>query len=254
LDWVFSQVEDAIILEDDCVPHPDFFPFCSELLERYRDDQRISHITGLNAESLHERTTFSYFFSRYSPSWGWATWRRAWQHFDFDMKLWPVLRDGGWHKDMFRSATESDYFAWWWDLIREGRDDTWDAQWLFARLVQGTYGIVSSVNLISNIGFGPGARGCSDARHPLASVPTRVVEFPLRHPSWFICDTVADTKFAEQCNFRIPEEPYCPLTRRIWGRVRNPHWYGMLLRRVPVIRGVWARWRGSRNKVAGDGA
>ncbi len=94
LDWVFSNVEEAIILEDDCVPHLTFFPFCEELLEKYRYDTRIASISGQNVQFGRERTNYSYYFSRYNHCWGWATWRRAWQHFDFDMKLWPEIKKG----------------------------------------------------------------------------------------------------------------------------------------------------------------
>ncbi|OUC08639.1 hemolytic protein HlpA-like protein, partial [Litorilinea aerophila] len=82
LTWAFSQVEAAIVLEDDCLPHPTFFPFCEELLNRYCHDERIMAITGDNFQFGRSRTKYSYYFSRYFHSWGWATWRRAWQHYD----------------------------------------------------------------------------------------------------------------------------------------------------------------------------
>ena len=80
LDWLFSRVEDAIILEDDCVPDPTFFPFCDELLERFRDDQRVVCISGDNFQGGRQRTRYSYYFSIFNHIWGWATWRRAWRH------------------------------------------------------------------------------------------------------------------------------------------------------------------------------
>src|SRR5579871_4386735 len=82
LDWVFSQVEEAIILEDDCVPHPSFFRFCSELLSRYRDDARIGTIAGTNVQGGRKRGGASYYFSKYPTIWGWASWRRAWALYD----------------------------------------------------------------------------------------------------------------------------------------------------------------------------
>jgi hypothetical protein len=92
LDWVFNQVEEAIILEDDCLPDPSFFRFCTDLLERYRSDNRIFSISAQNfyGQAVPEA---SYYFSRYHHCWGWATWKRAWQHFDFEMKLWPEVRE-----------------------------------------------------------------------------------------------------------------------------------------------------------------
>src|SRR5215831_13781675 len=82
LDWVFQQCSEAIILEDDCVPCESFFSFCSEMLNRYREDARIMHVSGNNFQDGRTRGRGSYFFSRYTLSWGWATWRRAWSHYD----------------------------------------------------------------------------------------------------------------------------------------------------------------------------
>ncbi len=88
LDWVFSQVEEAIILEDDCVPAPSFFSFCQTLLDYYRDDNRIMVISGDNFQDGQSRTDYSYYFSRYNHCWGWATWHRAWQYWDFNKNKW----------------------------------------------------------------------------------------------------------------------------------------------------------------------
>ena len=89
--WVFEQVEEAIIFEDDCLPHPSFFRFCEELLNYYRHDERIMVISGNNFQFGRNRTDDSYYFSRYNHIWGWASWRRAWEYFDYDLKLWPKI-------------------------------------------------------------------------------------------------------------------------------------------------------------------
>jgi hypothetical protein len=96
LDWVFKQCDEAIILEDDTLPHSTFFRFCSELLERYRDDQRVMMICGQNLQFGRKVNPYSYYFSRCPHIWGWATWRRAWNHFDLKMKSWPALRNTSW--------------------------------------------------------------------------------------------------------------------------------------------------------------
>ena len=92
ISWVFEHVEEAIILEDDCLPDLSFFQFCQELLEKYRYDQRVMHIAGSSYSIRDEEQPDSYVFSRYTLSWGWATWRRAWQHYDFDMTKWDSLQ------------------------------------------------------------------------------------------------------------------------------------------------------------------
>ena len=97
LDWVFSQAERAIVIEDDCLPHPDFFAFCDEMLDLYADDPRVAAVTGDYFQEGVRRGDASYYFSRYVHVWGWATWRRAWDHFDVDMAFWRGWRGSeGW--------------------------------------------------------------------------------------------------------------------------------------------------------------
>ncbi len=95
LDWVFDTVDEAIVLEDDCVPHLTFFRFCEELLEKYRHHERIMAISGDNfqVDKTRNGNGYSYYFSRYNHVWGWASWRRAWSHYDRDLSLWPQVRD-----------------------------------------------------------------------------------------------------------------------------------------------------------------
>lgn len=95
ISWVFKQVEEAIILEDDCLPDNSFFQFCAEMLEQYRDDTRIMHIAGTSAQVGNKRFNphESYYFSIIANIWGWATWRRAWNLYDYDMKQWPTLKE-----------------------------------------------------------------------------------------------------------------------------------------------------------------
>ena len=130
--WAFEQVERAIILEDDTLPSPSFFPFCEELLERYDDDERIMHISGNNYQPERRPAPYSYYFSRYCHIWGWATWRRAFRHYAFEMNLWPGLRDSSWLPDLL----DDEVAAQWWRncLDRAWRGDrsvydSWDMQW-----------------------------------------------------------------------------------------------------------------------------
>jgi hypothetical protein len=90
LDWVFNTVDRAIVLEDDCLPDPSFFPYCEELLERFSDDKRIMQICGTNVDPVPS-PQYSYTFSKYGPVWGWASWRRAWREYDVSMKAWPQV-------------------------------------------------------------------------------------------------------------------------------------------------------------------
>ena len=91
LNWVFETVEEAIILEDDCVPSLSFFPFCEQLLEQYRHDSRIMSISGSNFQFGKNKTSYSYHFSHFFHGWGWASWQRAWEHCDLNLGLWPKI-------------------------------------------------------------------------------------------------------------------------------------------------------------------
>ena len=154
IDWVFSKVEEAIILEHDCLPSPSFFYFCQELLEKYRHDERIMHISGNNFQGGRSRTKYSYYFTKYMNSWGWATWRRAWQLYDVDVKAWSEYRDKNRISEMCEDPLEQNYWAPIFNWIYECDVDPWDWAWLFACWYNKGLSVEPNVNLISNIGIG----------------------------------------------------------------------------------------------------
>ena len=156
-DWVFSQVDRVIALEDDCLPDPTFFRFCEELLERYADDSRIMTIGGDNFQFGRKATSDSYYFSRFHHTWGFATWRRAWKLYDRDIKIWPQLRQTSFLLDVLENYWLARDWTKVFDDIYENRFNVWDAQWAFCCWANSTLGIVPAVNLICNIGWGPTA-------------------------------------------------------------------------------------------------
>jgi hypothetical protein len=191
LDWVFEQVEAAIILEDDCLPHPTFFAFCAELLARYHDDERIMAVSGDNHQFGFRPTRDSYYFSRYNHIWGWATWRRAWRHYDVEMNLWPRVRDEGWLRDVLGDAHAVRYWTRTLQSTYEGRVDTWDSQWTLASWLQNGLVVIPSVNLVSNIGFGAAATHTTGTNR-FAALPAEPMPFPLQHPAFVIRNALAD--------------------------------------------------------------
>ena len=192
INWVFDTVEEAIIIEDDCLPHPTFFRFAEELLDRYRDDRRIMSISGQNVQFGRKRTDYSYYFSRYNHCWSWASWRRAWQQYDLDMKLWPEIRDGNFLADVLGDSHAVKVWTKTFELCYEGKIDTWDFQWAFASFIQNGMNILANVNLASNIGHGTGATHTGDASSPYNNMPAEALTFPLKHPPFAIRDTQAD--------------------------------------------------------------
>jgi hypothetical protein len=182
IDWVFEQVDEAIILEDDCLPNPSFFRFCQEMLERYRHDQRIGMVSGDNFQFGRRRNDDSYYFSKYFHIWGWATWRERWAgSYDVTMAKWPQIRDEGWLADLVDNRRETAYWQKIFERVYRGEIDTWDYQWVFGNWVEGRMSILPAVNLISNIGFDNNAThttGVSD----LANLARNPIGFPLTHP------------------------------------------------------------------------
>jgi hypothetical protein len=205
LDWVFENAEEAIIMEDDCLPHPTFFRFCAELLDRYRDDKRVMMISGDNFQFGRQRTHYSYYFSRYAHVWGWASWRRAWKHYDVKLNCWPEVKKKFWLKDILGDKPAvQHYWTEIFDKIYEGKIDTWDYQMNFAGWMQNSLNIVPNVNLISNIGFQPDATHTS-GNSRVANIATLPMEFPLSHPPQLLRDSVADNH-VESLFFE--KEPY----------------------------------------------
>jgi hypothetical protein len=195
LDWVFAHVEEAIVLEDDCVPDVTFFPFCAELLARYRDEMCVGQICGSTITAAQLEGEFSYRFSRYGPVWGWASWRRAWKTYDIHMSEWPRLREADWLTSVAQTQREVRMRTRIYDDLRAGRIDTWDYQWGFAKLVHGLLSVIPAVNLIENIGAGP------DATHPdphQRSYKAFPMIWPLRHPLTVLGDENYDRAYSNR--------------------------------------------------------
>lgn len=210
IDWVFEQVEEAIILEDDCLPDPTFFRFCEELLERYRDDERVGMISGDNFQFGRRYGDDSYYFSKYFHIWGWATWKDRWaESYDVTMAKWATVRDEGRLVDLVGEGRESKYWGEIFERVYRGGIDTWDYQWVFANWVNGRLNIVPAVNLISNIGFGQNATHTTGASE-LENLPITPIKFPIHHPIGVFKSLQAD-RFSEKKCFRVP----------LWKRIRN---------------------------------
>lgn len=182
LNWAFDMVEEAIILEDDCLPDPSFFPFCQELLGRYRSDSRVGMISGNNFTGRPLRTGHSYYFSQMTHTWGWATWRATWRRHDRNLNDWPEIKR---NKLLFEVFDDRSLIAFWSARFEEMHSKTgpqpWDYQWFYTNLVHNSLCITPAVNLVTNIGFGPDATHTFDPDSPLV-LPSHSLDWPLRHP------------------------------------------------------------------------
>ncbi len=155
ISWFFQHVEEGIILEDDCIPHQDFYFYCSELLDKYRDDERVWCISGDNCQNGIARGDDSYFFGLIPLIWGWATWRRCWNKYDVEISKWPLLCDSNLLPGHFTNKFEYLYWKQIWDeLYYRKLPCTWDYQWCFTCISNNGLTAFPNTNLISNIGFG----------------------------------------------------------------------------------------------------
>jgi hypothetical protein len=191
IDWFFENEEMGIILEDDCLPHPSFFRFCEELLERYREDERIGIISGDNFQFGKRHTDDSYYFSRYTHIWGWASWRRTWQKYDVAMKQWPSIKMNGLLSDILQYKKLVKYWNDIFEDVFNNKIDTWDYQLNFACLINSMLNIMPNNNLISNIGFGANASRTTKI-NKFSAMPVLEMRFPLLYPNVIIRDALAD--------------------------------------------------------------
>ena len=195
--WALDQVEEALILEDDCLPDPTLFPYCAELLDRYRDDGRIMQIAGSNFGAPAEPYLgYSYAFNAFSPIWGWATWRRAWKKYDFQMSTWPQFRDTGMLQGIPFQRRGRQVLSKYWDRAHAGLE-TWDHQWQYAVMSQHGLSVSPSVNMVTNLGFRADATQ-TVLEGDLARIPAASMPFPLRHPPMVAENPLVEAHFERQ--------------------------------------------------------
>jgi len=183
LDWVFSETDRAIILEDDCMASESFFYYAQELLERYQDDERVTFIAGTSYVEKEFSFDASYTFSYFHNVWGWASWARAWKLYDKEMSSWPEVRKTNMLRRQFgfRMALQwEDSYA----SIMKHEIDTWDYQWEYAQQLVNGLSIVPKVNMIENIGLFSGTHMDSETEHHRKELELRrgEMDFPLVHP------------------------------------------------------------------------
>ena len=205
----FQEVEELIVLEDDCIPHPTFFRFCEEMLERYRHDERVMHIAGNHFQAETRRSIpYSYTFARWNIAWGWASWRRAWRHFDLEVKRWPEVRESALLADILKYPKAVDEFRKYFDDLynHPGQIDAWDHAWTFACWSQNGLTILPSATLVGNIGFGPDATHFFAAPDdPRGRLVASELAFPLVHPPCVFPERAADDFMVHR--YLVPPQP-----------------------------------------------
>lgn len=180
INWFFENVEEGIILEDDCLPDPSFFPFCTELLEKYRNNEKVMLISGFNMigqSNINE----SYFFSKYIGIWGWATWRRVWAQYDIKMTSWADKNNRIRVKKTINNRRSWKVRSWIYNELYLNKKNTWDYQLEYCILSKNGLSIVPKVNLVENIGFDEGATHTVIGKGGFTVPERHRIESPLKY-------------------------------------------------------------------------
>jgi len=193
--WFFDNVQEGIILEDDCLPDISFFSFCEETLSKYRTDTRVMHISGSYLFNEYHQED-SYYFSIFPGSWGWATWKRSWNLFDRDMSEFLNFKKLKLIKNIVDDTEFASFLQNRFELIYENPDlDIWDYKWQFTVISNNGLALIPTTNLVKNIGFGENSTH-THTEHPLyKKIALNYIEFPLKHPDFVICNKTLDSKF-----------------------------------------------------------
>lgn len=203
ISWTFEHVDESIILEDDCLPNLSFFTFCKQMLEKYKDDERVMIISGTNHLIEYKKSNNeSYFFSKSLAIWGWATWKRAWDKYDYTIKrfenkdildnLKDEIKIKNAYKDITKACKNTELY-----LSQNLKLSWWDYQWHFCLYINSGLGIVPKYNLISNIGFGNDSthfNKLKNKKYRFENMQTKELESNLIHPNYIMCDWNYDRK------------------------------------------------------------
>lgn len=168
--WFFENVELGIILEDDCLPTDSFFPFCQKMLNKYKKSNQIGMITGTNYLFGYDNFEYSYYFSKHCYVWGWATWKRSWNLYNFSIKDFP---DKTFLREYFHDSLSSNYYIGQFNDYKYSKIDTWDIQWTATLITNKLFTIIPLKNQISNIGY----LGTHTSKNisPFINMPTSII-------------------------------------------------------------------------------
>jgi hypothetical protein len=218
ISWFFEHEEMGIIVEDDCLPSPDFFRFCDQLLDHYKNDTRVRFITGCNFQNNQRINDATYYFSKLSHVWGWASWKRVWDDYDVELEKYKDINPLSLFHDIFQNELlAGDWNNIFNDLINH-KINTWDYQLAICNMFNHGLSIIPNANLVSNIGIGV------DSTHTFHSAGFDHLQFgkldkQIIHPTTFLISHEADnnTLFRE---FNIEERMKEKKRNRFWKKIK----------------------------------
>lgn len=225
ISWFFEHVDKGVILEDDCVPTLDFFNFAQEMLERYKNDDKVMVVNGSNFQEEKWGDGSYYFSMQNGPFCAWATWKRAWANFDFELKGYTLRK----LKGMISTYNVSKLEKEWWISVYKGLKNglygtsSWDYQFIFSIWKNKGKSIVPNVNLTTNIGFGIDATHTTNPDDITSNRPVENI-FPLTHPT--------STQICKQADLYYHELYYAPHQIQIVWYIRLKRFFKKILRKV----------------------
>jgi hypothetical protein len=224
ISWFFENVNEGLIFEDDCLPHHEFFLFSEKLLDSYRNNNSISFIAGSNFQNGRQRGDGSYYFSAgHHGTWGWATWKRSWCDFDYNIE--KIDKDDFLNivKRYFRTQIQKEYWMYIFKEVKRNRfnESCWDYQFYFSCWRKKMLAIIPNKNLITNIGFDNEATHTHNVNNRFANNPIESI-FPLKNPTQIIQNKKADLylhkEFVEPYEYGF--SGFCRLPFRINKRIK----------------------------------
>ena len=229
--WFFEQEPEGIILEDDCLPTPSFFPYCEAMLTQYRHDTRIFHIAGVNLMPTPVPSQDSYYFSKFPHVWGWASWHRAWKNYDVTMSSWPQFKATNLMSGICPNPREQSFYTDIFDRVHSRQIDTWDFQWFYTCWSNHALTIVPRHSLVSNCGFGPDATHTRKQNPRFADMSTTDLDISkIQHPPFIACNGSLDTQLFDSLH---PARP--PAVT--WGHLIAPFFAALIGRNKPATKG-----------------
>jgi len=214
LDWFFKNEEMGIILEDDILVSKSFFYYCHELLNRYKNNPKIGTVSGNNFFGISD-PDHDYMFSKYSQTWGWATWRRVWEKYDIEIKDWPKRKYSRWLNDVLSDIFPVFYWKIIFDAVYKGEiESAWDYQWTYMSWVNNFFTIIPRRNLTTNIGIGVTGATHTKMKGKLFNYPKYEIDIPLKHPQYLEISETLDKKIQKN-NYVLWKEVAMNLFRKI---------------------------------------
>lgn len=210
ISWAFKNEESLIILEDDCLVRQSFFRFCQEMLELYRDDERIGVISGyksLESDNIEE----SYSFSGFTEIWGWATWKRVWDKYDYDISAWRKNKITPYMKTIMNKKAIANYKKSF-ESVYKHKLDTWDYQFQYQLMENKILTVIPNRSMVENVGFDNDATHTKEKPTDIIVDQSYEMEFPLKHPTQVVRDISYDKKYVE---VQWPSDQIGPIKRML---------------------------------------